>query len=159
MTIRSLFCLQLCWLEALEWVEVEFTVQVTRASPFKLFFKCGRAYGWWITDVPFSHAGQAFRRDIFPSSSSTQWFFWDIFSWSAAQTTTVTHCENEPKALGKVGQKASKISCRKPFVAPNQSERGLMTAVVGSGGLSGGAVTNRQPCSRDDERWRPEPRG
>lgn len=73
-----------------------------------------------------------------------------------AQTTTVTHCENEPKELGKVGQKASKISCRKLFVAPNQSERGLMTAFVGSGGLSGGAVTNRQPCSRDDEQWRPD---
>lgn len=50
-----------------------------------------------------------------------------------------------------MGQKASKISCRKPFVAPNQSERGLMRAFVGSGGLSGGAVTNKQMCSRDDE--------
>lgn len=63
----------------------------------------------------------------------------------------VTHCENDAKELGKVGQKASKISYRKPFVAPHRSERGLMRAFVGSGGLSGGALTNRQLCSWEDE--------
>lgn len=50
-----------------------------------------------------------------------------------------------------MGQNVSKISCRKPFVAPNQSERVLMRAFVGSGGLSGGGVTNRELCSQDDE--------
>lgn len=48
-----------------------------------------------------------------------------------------------------MGQKASKISCRKPFVAP--SERVLMRAFADSGGLSGGGVTNRELCSQDDE--------
>lgn len=38
------------------------------------------------------------------------------------------------------GAESSKISCRKPFVAPTRSERGFN---VGSGGLSAGAATNR----------------
>lgn len=47
--------------------------------------------------------------------------------------------QSEPK----VGQK-SKISHRKPFVAPNQNQRALMRAFVGSGGLSGCVVTKLQ---------------
>lgn len=50
-----------------------------------------------------------------------------------------------------MGQNASKISCRKPFVASNQSQRVLMRAFVDSGCLSGGGVTNRELCSQDDE--------
>lgn len=61
------------------------------------------------------------------------------------------------RSLGKVGQTASKISCRKPFVAPNQSERGLMRLFVASRGLSGGAFTHGRRCSRDDEQWWPDP--
>lgn len=36
-------------------------------------------------------------------------------------------------------------------MASNQSERVLMRASVGSGGLSGGGVTNGGLCSQDDE--------
>lgn len=60
--------------------------------------------------LPFSHAGRTFRRAVFPSSSSTQDVFWDVFSCFAAQTTTVTHCAKEPKERGKVGQKAAKLA-------------------------------------------------
>lgn len=102
----------------------------------------------------FAHTGKIVRRDIFPSSSSTPHFFWDIFLWSTAQNHNDDSFRNELKELRKVGQKASKISCRKPFVAPNQSERVLMRAFADSGGLSGGGVTNRELCSQDDEqRW------
>lgn len=58
--------------------------------------------------------------------------------------------QNELKELGKVGQK-SKISRRKPFVAPDQNQRVLMRAFVGSGGLSGCVVTNWEPCCQNDE--------
>lgn len=73
-------------------------------------------------------------------------------SLSAAQNHNGDSLQNELKDLKKVGHKASKISCRKPSVASNQSERVLIRASVGSGGLSGGGVTNRGLCSPDDER-------
>lgn len=55
-----------------------------------------------------------------------------------------------------MGQNVSKISCRKPFVAPNQSQRVLMRAFVDSGGLLAGGVTNRELCSQDDEQQWPQ---
>lgn len=119
------------------------TIRVTRSFTPQTLLKCG-----------FAHTGKIVRRDIFPSSSSTQHFFLDIFFWSTAQTHNGDSLRNELKELRKVGQNASKISCRKLFVAPNQSERVLMSVFVDSGGLSGGGVTNRELCSHDDEqRW------
>lgn len=130
------------WSESLN-RDVNFTIRVTQSVTPQTLLKCG-----------FAHTDKIVRRDIFPSSSSTQHFFWDIFFWSTAQNHNGDSLRNELKELRKVGQNVSKISCRKPFVAPNQSERVLMRAFVGSGGLSGGGVTNRELCSQDDEqRW------
>lgn len=76
-----------------------------------------------------------------------------MFFWSTAQNHNGDSLQNELKEHRKVGQKASKISSRKPFVAPNQSES-FNESVVGSGGLSSGGVTNKELCSQDDEqRW------
>ena len=157
MTVKSLFYLPLYWLDDFERVKVEFSDPLTRASPFKLFFRCERAGCWWITASGVTQAKLLDETFFLPEVERSISLETDSLNLRPKPQPWLI-LRMSPGRWGRWGRKQAKLAAGSHLWHRIRA-RDLMRTSVGSGGLSSGAVTNRQLCRRDDEQRGPKPRG
>lgn len=144
-------------LEALEWVEVEFFSRSHKLHRFNSMWTFAPLMDRSLGPALLSRQPNIQTRQFSFLKFNPVFLLRHFLLMRGPKPRRWLTGRRSQRSLGKVGQTASKISCRKPFVAPNQSERGLMRLFVASRGLSGGAVAHGRRRSRDDEQWWPDP--